>query len=334
MQTIRWGIMGLGKIAGRFAEDVRLLPDHRLVAVASRSADNARQFAQKYNADYWFDDFQLLVRCPEIDAVYVAAPHADHYALTMLALQNGKHVLCEKPMGINASEVAAMQQLATEKRLFLMEALWTRYMPSFLQMLEWLPQIGPIREIHADFGFAANLPEEHRLMDRNKGGGALLDIGIYPVFLALQLLGKPEKIAASATFNHSGIDTSCQITFDYPQQKCKAILSCSILEDTASEAVIRGEKGSLHMAKPWHNWGVVTLQLPEKEAITFTPEKRGIGLWLETVAAGAAIRSGKMEEPLLPHAVSLQIAQTLDEIRHLIGLTYPQDGAALNDLHV
>lgn len=327
MQTIRWGIMGLGKIAGRFAEDLKLLPDNQLVAVASRSADNARQFAQKHNADYWFDDFRLLVRCPEIDVVYVAAPHTDHAALTMLALQNGKHVLCEKPMGINAAEVAAMQKLATEKKLFLMEALWTRYMPSFLQMLDWLPQIGRIREIRADFGFAANLPEEHRLMDKNKGGGALLDIGIYPVFLALQLLGKPENIVANATFNQSGIDTSCQIVFDYPKQKCKAILSCSILEDTASEVVIMGENGSINMAKPWHNWGEVKLQVPDKEAIIFTPEKQGIGLWLETVAVGTAIRSGKIEEPLLPHAVSLQIAQTLDEIRHLIGLTYPQDEA-------
>lgn len=325
MQNIRWGIAGLGKIAGRFAEDLKLLPGHRLVAVASRSAENARQFAQLYNAGYWFDDFRLLVGCPEIDAVYVAAPHADHYALTIAALQNGKHVLCEKPMGINAAEVAAMQKLATEKGLFLMEALWTRYMPSFLKMLEWLPQIGAIRQIRADFGFAAHFPDEHRLMDKNKGGGSLLDIGIYPVFLALQLLGKPEKIAATATFNHSGIDTSCQIRFDYPQKNCKAMLSCSILEDTASEAVIAGENGSIHMAKPWHNWGTVTLHLPDKEPVSFIPEKRGIGLWLETAAAGEAIRSGKAEEPLLPHAISLQIAQTLDEIRRLIGLVYPQD---------
>lgn len=324
MQTIRWGIMGLGKIAGRFAEDLILLPDHQLVAVASRSADNARQFAEKHNTRYWFDSFEALAACPEIDAIYISAPHTDHYPLTMLALQHGRHVLCEKPMGINAKEVAAMQKLAADKGLFLMEAIWTRYMPSFLQMLEWLLQIGHIKEVRADFGFAANLPDEHRLMDKNKGGGALLDIGFYAVFLALQLLGAPANITASATFNRSGIDTACQMVFDYPQGS-RAILSCSILEDTASEAVITGKYGKIHMAKPWHSWGAITLQLIDKEPVVFSPEKIGNGLWLETRAAGNTIRSGKLQEEWMPHQVSLQIAQTLDKVRRLIGLDYSQD---------
>lgn len=325
MQAIRWGIMGLGKIARRFAEDLALIADSKLVAVASRNAANARDFAQTYGATRWFDNFEALAQCSEVDAVYVAAPHADHYALTILALQNGKHVLCEKPMGINAAEVAAMQRLAAEKNLFLMEALWTRYMPSYGQMLAWLPQVGRIKEVRADFGFAANFPDEHRLMNKAKGGGALLDIGIYPVFLALQLLGVPETITAQATFSPSGIDTSCQITFNYPAQSARAFLSCSILEDTPSEALIIGENGSIHLAKPWHSWGTVTLQLTDKQAVTFAPEKQGNGLWLETAAAQAAILAGKTEEPLMPHRVSLQTVQTLDTIRQIIGLVYPQD---------
>lgn len=323
MQIVRWGIMGLGKIARRFAEDLLLLPDNKLVAAASRTAENARQFAETYGATHWFDNFEALARCTEIHAVYVAAPHSDHYPLTMLALQHGKHVLCEKPMGINAREVAAMQQKAREKGLFLMEALWTRYMPSFQTMSEWLPQIGTIKELHADFGFAADFPAEHRLMNRMKGGGALLDIGIYPVFLALQILGIPLHIAAQADFNASGIDTACRICFDY--ENARAFLSCSIAENTASEALIVGENGTIRMEKPWHGWGAVTLQRKDREALTFTPEKRGNGLWLETLAAADAIRKGKTEEPLMPHQFTLQLAQTLDNIRRIIGLTYPQD---------
>ncbi|MCS7018058.1 MAG: Gfo/Idh/MocA family oxidoreductase [Cytophagales bacterium] len=325
MQTVRWGIMGLGKIARRFAEDLSLTTDNQLVAVASRTRENAQQFAKQYGAKYWFDQFEALACCPEVDIVYIATPHTDHYPLTLLALQQGKHVLCEKPMGINAKEVVAMQQLAAEKRLFLMEALWTRYMPSYQVMLEWLPQIGIIKQLRADFGFAARVSQEHRLMNKAKGGGALLDIGIYPVFLALQVLGIPENISATATLLSSGIDAACQIDFDYPQQGAKALLTCTILQDTASEAVVIGENGNIHMAKPWHSWGAVTLQLTGKPPLTFTPEKRGNGLWLETNAAAQAIRTGKLEEPLMPHAVSLQIAHVLDAIRGQIGLRYSQD---------
>ncbi|MCS6967919.1 MAG: Gfo/Idh/MocA family oxidoreductase [Cytophagales bacterium] len=325
MEVIRWGIAGLGKIASRFAEDLQLLPGNVLMAVASRSAENARQFAAKYRATYWFNTFEALLTCQEVDAVYVAAPHSDHFPITMLALQHGKHVLCEKPMGINSMQVAAMQQLALQKGLFLMEALWTRYMPSFQKVLEWLPLIEPIGEITADFGFAAQVDEGHRLLNKAKGGGALLDVGIYPVFLALQLLHVPEHIFAEATFTATGVDASCRIRFEYPQKAAFASLSCSIVEHTPSQALIKGQRGTIHLAKPWHGWGSVTLHLNDREPIVFVPEKQGNGLWLETKAASLAIRTGKIEEPLMPHWFTLQLAQTLDAIRQLIGLKYEQD---------
>src|SRR6187402_265920 len=194
-KKIRWGILGCGKIANKFATDLQLIEDAELVAVASRDVEKGKAFASLFHARLNFNTYEALASCDEVDVIYIATPHGFHLEHTSLCLQHSKAVLCEKPMAINSKQVKEMIDLAQKQKVFLMEAFWTKFLPQYQKVVELIQagEIGTIKMIEADFGFKATSPTPQRLYDVALGGGALLDVGIYPVFLALSLLGRPNE---------------------------------------------------------------------------------------------------------------------------------------------
>lgn len=211
--TYNWGIIGLGNIANKFANDLVLIPNANLYGVASRSIIKAKEFANKYNVPNYYDSYNELVENKNIDIVYIATPHSFHFSNTMMALNKKKGVLCEKPICINSNQLTLLSKKALENNIFLMEAKWTRFLPSFNKVLELIASgtIGKVKAVKADFGYSFPYDESHRLYNPRLGGGSLLDIGIYPVFLALVILGIPDKILACANKTNLGVDSTCNI---------------------------------------------------------------------------------------------------------------------------
>jgi predicted dehydrogenase len=216
-QTIRWGILGCGKIAKKFAADLQWVKNAQLIAVGAREQTTADAFAKDFPAKYKHNSYQSLVENPEVDVIYVATPHALHHEHVMLCLRHKKAVLCEKAFAINYHEAKEMIDFAHSQKVFLMEAFWTRFLPHYQKTKELIAQgkIGNIKYIHAEFGFRPTPPIAQRIYDPALGGGSLLDIGVYPVFLALDLLGKPDRIRASMVAAPSGVDDQCSIQFQY-----------------------------------------------------------------------------------------------------------------------
>ncbi|WP_430410087.1 Gfo/Idh/MocA family protein [Kordia sp.] len=317
-----WGIIGLGKIANKFAADLQLSETSTLYGVASRSLEKATEFATKYNAKKTFNSYEALVHDSEIDVIYIATPHTFHFENTMLCLRNNKAVLCEKPMGINSTQVKKMIAEATTKKLFLMEAVWTRFMPAIEKVMELIDKkvIGEITSIRADFGFRSEFNAESRLFNKALGGGTLLDIGIYPIFLSLVVLGIPTNINAMARMTPTNVDRFCAMLFDYENGE-KAILESSFEANTPTEAYIHGTKGTLKIHRQFHQPTAITLYKNDQETVIELPFT-GNGYFHEIEEVNACIRDGKTESSKLPLAFSEQLIQIIDRVKSEIGLTY------------
>ena len=244
-----WGILGLGKIARKFAKDLTSIEGAKLVAVGSRSLERAQAFASEFDVSYAAGSYSDLFNGPRIDAVYIATPHVQHQDLTFLCIEHGVPVLCEKPMGLNYSEVEGMVTAAREKGVYLMEALWSRFTPTTQKVLEIIKQgtIGRVESVRADFGFQLGPNSGKRISDPALGGGSLLDIGIYPVWLCQLLLGEPTGIIAAARLNENGIDLDMHATLRSPDGRLGHAYS-TLLGRTKTEALILGEKADIH----WH----------------------------------------------------------------------------------
>ncbi|MGE5944058.1 MAG: Gfo/Idh/MocA family protein, partial [Flavobacteriales bacterium] len=245
-KKIKWGIIGLGGIANKFANDILSIEDAELFAVASRSQEKADAFAKKYGAKKAYATYEDLANDPNIDAVYIATPHAFHKENALMCLEKGIAVLGEKPFAMNAKDVDEMIAKAKEKNVLLMEALWTYFLPHYQYVLKLLKDktFGNILKIESDFGFVRPFNADDRLFNKNVGGGSLLDIGIYPIFASLSTLGMPNKIEANATFFENGIDSTCHMVFNYDND-VKAYLKSSILEVLPTEAIFYCEKGTI-----------------------------------------------------------------------------------------
>lgn len=321
-----WGIIGLGKIAHKFAKDLLLLEDARLYAVASRSQERSQAFADQYNVPHCYDRYEDLMQCAGLDVIYIATPHTAHFENTMLCLQNGKAVLCEKPFAMNVREVQEMVNTARRTDTFLMEAMWTRFMPTIHKMLEIIQkgEIGEVIAVKADFGFHAPFDPASRIYNPALGGGSLLDIGIYPVFLAQLLFGKPSKISALANFGATGVDEDLGMILQYENGKL-AHLHSSVIAKTQTEAFIYGTEGFIHLHPRWHEPTFMTLQRYGEPAQDFTFDYRGNGYYLEALEVMDCLQKGKKESDQLPLSFSLELMETLDRIRQEIGLKYPQD---------
>lgn len=314
MKNYRWGILGIGKIAEKFASDLALLPQARLTAGASRSEDRAADFARRHGAPLHFGSYEALAACPDVDIVYIATPHVSHCEAAMMCLEQGKAVLCEKPLAMNASQVERMMDASARHNAFLMEAVWTRFMPPTLTMLELIQSnaIGQVTAVKADFGFAARYDPEGRLFNPALGGGALLDIGIYPAFLALLVLGIPARIRAASAFGPSGVDEDTGMIFEY-DNGALAHLHANIRYDTPIEAQIYGTAGHIHLHSRWHHARELTLHRKGNAPEVFHFDYPGLGYQFEAAEVMRCLDAGLRESPLLPLDFSLSLAKLLDQ---------------------
>jgi predicted dehydrogenase len=321
IKKIRWGIIGLGNIANKFAADLARVENVELVAVASRNQQRAETFAVQHNSKKAYNSYEKLVKDSEVDAVYIATPHSFHKEHAILCLQNKKAVLCEKPFAMNLEEVSEMISVARENNVLLMEALWTFFLPHFTYVLDIIKseKLGKLKKLEADFGFYRDFDETSRLFKKEVGGGSLLDIGIYPIFAALAALGEPDSIDANATFFENGADSSCTAVFHY--ENAKATIKSTLLEKTKTEAVFIFDKAIVKIMGQFHEPStVVIIQNNKEEIINF--DCKTIGYNFEIEHFSQLLRENKKESAVMTFDFSESIIKTLDKVRKIIGLEY------------
>ena len=321
-KKIKWGIIGPGKIAKKFATSLKEVKDAELYAVASQTPERAENFISKNGGKKAYSSYVEMLRDEEVDVVYIATPHVFHYEHTMLCLEYGKAVLCEKPFAINRKQVEEMISKAKEKQVFLMEAMWTIFLPHINFVMEVINsgKYGKIQKLTADFGFNAEFNETGRLFLKSLGGGSLLDIGIYPVFLALHSLGMPENIKAKAQLGQTEVDEVCDVAFTYPGG-VTAHLHSSIINNTPRVAEFELEKASIKINSQWHEPATVLITTPQgSETRSFDVASHGYEY--EARHVNEMLRQGKIESDVMSFEKSLQLISLLDEIRNQIKLEY------------
>jgi len=324
---ITWGILGTGDIARQMADDLRLVRDATLRAVASRTQERAEVFGDTHGIPVRYGDYEAMAADPAIDIIYIATPHSRHCADTLLCLRHGKHVLCEKPLAVNAIQVDRMFAAAEDHGCFLMEALWTAFFPAMLDVIGHLQQgrIGTPRLVSADFSYRATLGPESRLFNPALAGGALLDIGVYTVALADLVFGEePQAIHSAWTPAPTGVDESAAMILEYGGGR-RAVLSTSLAFDAPQEARICGDCGTITLPHGFSQPDTYILESGGgRESFTFPRE--GFGYHLEARAVTEAVRSGQQAHASVSPARSRRIARTLDRIRAQWGLRYPMEG--------
>jgi predicted dehydrogenase len=322
----RWGIIGTGGIARAFAIDLQRAPDHLVKAVGSRSMPNGHAFASQFPDCAAYGSYEDLVADPAIDAVYVATPHPSHVSSTLLALRAGKPVLCEKPFAVNATQAKLMIDTARDLDLTLMEAMWTRFLPHIKKVREILSNetIGEIISVEADHGQRLTALQIPRLMSPEFAGGALLDLGIYPVSFAHMVLGVPARITASGAFTSEGVDSQTSTIFDY-DSGAQAILTANMISQSPCRAVISGTLGRIEIDRTFYRPTSMRVVHNDDSFMLYTNEYVGQGLREEAIEFAELVRSGKKESSLLGLDETLRIMQSMDKIRELIGLTFPMD---------
>lgn len=326
METIRWGILSTGNIAHSFATGLQSVPDGELVAVGSRSQESADTFAAEFDIPNAYGSYQDLANAPDIDVVYIGTPHVFHAENTIMCLKAGKHVICEKPFTINAAEAQACIDLAREKKLFLMEAVWMRFIPAILELQTWIKEgkIGEIQLVQADFSFYIPYMPEHRLFNKALGGGALLDVGIYPVSFTTMLLGLPDSVHSHARMSASGVDEQSTYFFTY-ENGASALLSSGITGNLVNEAVVKGTTGKITVPPDFFYPNQLILHPYGEDAQVVDIPFEGNGYNYEAMAVQECIRAGKIEHPNMPHEETLAVMKLMDDMRAEWGLVYPQE---------
>lgn len=324
--TIKWGIIGLGNIAHQFIQDLQLVEDTSCYAVASRTLDKARHFADKYQVTKAYGSYAELLADPQVDIVYIATPHNSHFEHTLNALQAGKHVLCEKPFAVNAGQVKEMIAAAVQQERFLMEAFWTRFNPSFEYCLELLENgvLGTVNYINADFTFFRNDSPKSRMLSMDYAGGSLLELGVYPLFLAYMLLGKPTEVQAVAHFHETGADL--QVGILLKSERGIANLFSGFRSQSDMVAKVYGTKGRMYLQPYWHETQGYELVIGNdgqyKTEKAQLPTK-GKGFTYEIEECLQCIKAGQIESAKWSHQHSLELASLTDAVREQIGLKYP-----------
>jgi len=321
--VFNWGIIGLGKIAEKFAADLPHTENGVLHAVASRTISKATEFAKRHGASHILGSYEEILAVPNLDAIYIATPHNLHFENTMMCLEAGIPVLCEKPMAINLNQAEQMVALSRERNVFLMDALWTRFLPHFVEVKKIVDSgvLGPITSLVADFGFEANEKNHKRLFSKRLGGGALLDIGIYPIFASLALLGKPTEINAKAEFGDTGVDMKVDMEFLYGNT-CTAQLSCSLLEHTPSDLLIEGERGTLEVGRRFHGPNNYDLRIRDNDQKISNFKYNCNGYKYEADEVSRCIGIGQTESDIMPLDFTLELMTLLDQVRRKAGIFY------------
>ena len=324
LTPIRWGILGPGAIAEKFATGLAVLEDAELAAIGSRDLTRAEAFAHRFGASRAFGSYEELANDPDVDIIYVATPHPMHSSAAMLCLEAGKAVLCEKPFTVNASEAEKLISFARDRDLFIMEAMWTRYLPLFVELRRLLAEgaIGDPRLLTADFGFAHSGGPAHRLFNPELAGGALLDVGIYVCSLASMIFGTPDRISSLAVLGDTGVDEVAAVTLGYAGGGI-AQLNVAVRVNTPQEATISGTEGWIRIDSTWWNGQRMSVHRAGQPVETIEAPYVGNGYNYEAAEAMRCLREGLIESPVMPHAETLSLMETLDAIRAQWGLSYP-----------
>ncbi|MFF5173924.1 Gfo/Idh/MocA family protein [Micromonospora sp. NPDC000089] len=319
----RWGILATGNIAGRFAQDLRLVPGAELTAVGSRTADAAERFARRYGAARAYGSWAELAADDELDAIYVATPHSAHHEATRICLTAGRAVLVEKPFTLDLATGVELIELARARGVFLMEAMWMRCDPTVLRVARLIADgaIGEVTHVRADFGVAGPFPPEHRMRNRALGGGALLDLGVYPLGLAHLLLGVPRQVRAWASLTGEGVDANTGIVLGY-ESGAVATLSCGMVGATGISASITGSTGRIDLPEPFFRPPAAVLHRAGAEPETIPADLTGGGYQHEAAEVQRRLAAGALESPLVPHAVTLEMLTLVDAIKEQIGVSY------------
>jgi predicted dehydrogenase len=328
-ESVRWGILATGGIAAAFTADLVDLPEAEVVAVASRSEASAKAFAERFGIPRAYGDWGALAEDQDVDVVYVATPHSAHRAAAGLCLQAGRNVLCEKAFTLNAREAEELVALARERGSFLMEAMWMYCNPLVRRLAELVRDgaIGEVRSVQADFGLAGPFPPSHRLRDPAQGGGALLDLGVYPVSFAQLLLGEPAEVVARAVLSEEGVDlqTGALLSWD---SGTLASVHCSLVGGTATSASVTGSAGRIDVPYGFFFPDRFVLHRDGRDPEKFVADPADgprNSLKHEAREVMRALRAGETESPLVPLDGTLAVMRTLDAIRDRVGVRYPSE---------
>ncbi len=320
MNKVRWGIIGAGRIAHSFAGDIQHVDNAELVAVGARSARNAELFAAKYDIGMACEGYQGLFDSDEVDAVYIATPHNLHFSQAVAALTSGKAVLCEKPLVVNPDECRELTKFATDQNCYLMEGMWTWFLPALRKAKQWVDQgrIGKIRHIKADFGYPIPFSNDRREYDNRLAGGCLLEMGIYPVAIAQYFLEQePEDISVRTHLAPNGVEDDVVILAEY-QQGAVATLATSFRCKLQNWAYIIGEEGYIAIPDFWRADRCSLFQLDE-QIDQFIDYRKGLGFEFEIAAASADIQSGRLQSEQMPHEMSIAFQQVMARVRSQFG---------------
>ncbi len=330
MSTIRWGILGCGRIAKKFANDLKYVEGAELIALASRAEETAAKFSQEYPAKHIHGSYEALVNNKEVDAIYVATPHAMHHEHSLLCLNHGKAVLCEKAFAMNSRQVLEMIEASKKNNTFLMEAFWTKFVPHYKASMQMVKNgsLGKIQSMQVNFGFITDASSPERLNKPELGGGTLMDIGIYNVFMVLSVLGKPDEIEAKMTPNAFGVDAQMAVTFHYNNGAVAQLLS-SFLTNLSTNADINGDNGRIRLSSRFYEPISTTIEYypdraDNRQIIEFDKEP-GWGYQHQIRHVQECLEQGLKESPVMTLADSLMLMETLDAIRAKSGLKYAVD---------
>ncbi len=323
MSNFSWGILGPGGIAQAFAKDLTFIEGHTIGAVGSRSIANAEKFANTFGGTA-YGSYEELVADSSIDAIYVATPHPAHHDNVILALNAGKPVLCEKPFAVNAKQAQAMVDAAVKNKVALMEAMWARFLPHYAKVREIVASgvLGPILSIHADHGQRLADQGIARLVDPQLAGGALLDLGIYPISFAHMILGNPTSITSKAVMTDRGVDAQTSMIFSY-DNGVQAVLTTTMIEQTPCRAVVAGLHGWLEIDRTFYNPASMRVILNDGSVTEYPSAYTGHGLREQAESFKQIVQSGAVESKVLTWKDTVDIMKSMDTVRSQIGLRYP-----------
>ncbi|MFN8412415.1 MAG: Gfo/Idh/MocA family oxidoreductase [Anaerolineales bacterium] len=323
-KIFNWGILGPGRIAHNFAKGLQVINDASLYAVASSKIERAKEFADQYGGTKTYNSYEALVNDPEVDGVYIATPHRFHFENAMLCLNAGKPVLCEKPLTVNSEEAKKLIETSRKNKVFLMEALWSRYLPIYSVVREWLDkkEIGEISLMVGTFGFNAPKEKDDRWQNPELAGGTLLDMGIYPIAISQWVMkSQPQSYVAMAHIGETGVDELTTFSLKYENNVISQSHS-SFLSNHANDFFIYGSKGTLRIHPNF--WGSTKATLiTENQELTVSRPLRAGGFEYQTEEAMRCIQAGLLESPGMSHADTLANMELMDGIRAKIGLKYP-----------
>ena len=325
MKKINWGIIGTGAIANTFAQALSGVKEANLYGVASRSFENAEKFAKRYNVSYAFESYEEMIKNPNIDVIYIGTPHTEHFNHAKACIVGKKHVLCEKPITINTEETKILVELAKENQVFLMEAMWTKFLPATSCVKEWIDseRIGAIQYMNINFGFVGERDYSRRLFNPELGGGALLDVGVYTVQYATFIMDKlPDLIQSTMQFGISGVDELTSITFSY-NEGAIAVLNSSITTNLGSDLVIIGSKGKIIVENFYMAQKASIYDEEDTLLETFYEPFIVNGYEYEAMEVNRCIIEGETESLRNPLSKTIEIMEVLDTIRKQWNLIYP-----------